>query len=107
MVPRTTGFGNRDRFELNGKIGLVHPHIRLRSELLSNEFNELFSCRRIRSRRNVPCLIPGAFAIRQQNQTPRGIRREGEGVLHRVIDKPTRFRALGQFVEHQNVGNAG
>jgi hypothetical protein len=25
MPPGTAGLGNRDRFELNGKIGLVHP----------------------------------------------------------------------------------
>jgi len=54
----------------------------------------------------VPCLIPGAFAFRQQHQTPRGVRREGERMLHRIVGKPTRFRALGQFVKHQNIGDA-
>jgi len=33
--------------------------------------------------------------------------REGERMLHRIVGKPTRFRALGQLVEHQNIGDAG
>jgi hypothetical protein len=44
-----------------------HPVLRLRSELLGDEFNELFSGRRIGSGRGVPCLIPGSFTLRQQS----------------------------------------
>ena len=51
----------------------------------------------------MPRLIPGGFALRQQNQTSCGIRGEGERVPHRVVDRPRRFGACNEFVEYQNV----
>lgn len=59
--------------------------LRFGQELLRGEFNELLSGGRIGGGGNVPGLIPGFFGISQHNEAPRGIRREGERVLHGIV----------------------
>ena len=43
------------------------------------------------------------LAVRKQNQAPRGIRREGERMLHSVVDEPRRV-GVAQVVEAQPAG---
>jgi hypothetical protein len=63
--------------------------LRWHSELARDELNELLSGRRIGGGRDVPSLVPGVFAVRQQNQDPR---------LHRVSYRTaTRKHAVFHF----------